>query len=123
MFADLLHSARLPCLLGGFRVADGDNLLSDDRQHFDVDSIELVEAAPAAGLRQPGEEATHHLHANAARFSLPPCLHSDNDLPQCYLEIKSFRAVKDHAHESERLGQVLRGFGLPCSGRTRRRSP
>lgn len=47
--------------LGGLGVTYGDKLLSDDRQHLDVDAVELVEAAPGAGLSQSAEEAAHHL--------------------------------------------------------------
>lgn len=32
--------------LGRLGVSDGDELLSDDGQHLDVDAIELIEAAP-----------------------------------------------------------------------------
>ena len=35
---------------GSFRVADGEKLLGDDRQDFDVDSIELIEATPSTRL-------------------------------------------------------------------------
>ena len=48
--------------LGSLGVADGDQLLSDDRQDFDVDTVEFVKAAPGARLRQTREEPPHHLH-------------------------------------------------------------
>jgi hypothetical protein len=34
--------------------------LSNDRKYFDVDSVELVKAAPSAGRSQTFEELSHH---------------------------------------------------------------
>ena len=56
----LLHPWQWP-YLRSLCVPDGDQLLSNDRQHLDVDTIELIKAAPGARLRQSGEETTHHL--------------------------------------------------------------
>jgi len=50
--------------LSGLGVADGDKLLCYDRQHLDVNTVELIEAAPGARLSQSGEEPTHHLRTN-----------------------------------------------------------
>jgi hypothetical protein len=50
--------------LGCHGVYDGDELLCDDRQHLDVDSVELVKAAPSSRLSQTGEESTHHLQTS-----------------------------------------------------------
>ncbi len=36
-------------------------LLRHDRQHFDIDSIELVETDPGAPLRETAEQLPHHL--------------------------------------------------------------
>lgn len=47
--------------LGGLSVTYGDELLSDHRQHLNVDSVELVKTAPGARLSQSAEEAAHHL--------------------------------------------------------------
>lgn len=49
--------------LGSLSVADGDELLGDDRQHLDVDAVELVKAAPRPRLSQTTEEPPHHLKA------------------------------------------------------------
>lgn len=50
--------------LGRLGVSDGDELLSDDGQHLDVDAIELIEAAPGTWLSQAAEERPHHLNIN-----------------------------------------------------------
>lgn len=47
--------------LGLFSLHDGEKLLCNDRQHLNVDPIELIKAAPGSGLGQPREETTHHL--------------------------------------------------------------
>lgn len=47
--------------LCGFGVPNGDELLGNDGQDLNVNSIELVKAAPGPGLRQAAEEAPHHL--------------------------------------------------------------
>ena len=43
------------------RVPDGGELRRDDRQHRDVDAVELVEAAPRARLTQAREDLAHRL--------------------------------------------------------------
>eukprot|EP00955_Chlamydomonas_euryale_P036898 350585-Chlamydomonas_euryale.AAC.2 len=43
------------------RVLDREQLLRDDRQHLDVDAVELVKARPRAALRQTTEELAHEL--------------------------------------------------------------
>ena len=40
-------------------VLDHLDLLSDHREHFDTDSVELVETGPAAALGETGEKAAH----------------------------------------------------------------
>lgn len=55
----------LPCLCG-FGVPNGNELLRDDRQNLDVDSIKLIEAAPGPRLCQTAEEAPHHLKPRQA---------------------------------------------------------
>ena len=47
--------------LGLLGLHDGQQLLSDDREHFNIDAVELIEAAPRPRLGQSREEATHHL--------------------------------------------------------------
>ena len=37
---------RGPAYLGHLGVPDGDELLGDDRQHLDVNAVELIKAAP-----------------------------------------------------------------------------
>lgn len=49
-----------PAESGDLSVSDRDELLRDDRQHFDVDTVELVEATPSPGRREAGEETAHH---------------------------------------------------------------
>ena len=44
-----------------FSVPNGEQLLSDDRQHLDVDTIKLIEATPCTRLSQTREKPTHHL--------------------------------------------------------------
>jgi len=40
---------------------DLQDLLSNDRQYFDIDTIELIEAGPSTSLGKPGEESSHDL--------------------------------------------------------------
>lgn len=60
-----IHSFSVPtqvCVyLSGLCITYGDELLSDHRQHLNVDAVELVKAAPGARLSQSAEEAAHHL--------------------------------------------------------------
>jgi hypothetical protein len=49
------------------RLPDGEQLLRDDREHLEVDAVELVEARPRPSLRQAGEELFHHLVVQAIR--------------------------------------------------------
>lgn len=53
--------------LGSFSIPDSDKLLSNDRQHLDVDSVELVKAAPGSWLGEPGEEFPHHFIVETVR--------------------------------------------------------
>ena len=55
--------------LGSLGVANGDELLSDDGQHLDVDAVEFIEAAPGAGLSQTREEPPHHLQTYTGHFT------------------------------------------------------
>jgi len=43
-------------------VPNCNQLLCDNRQNLNVDTIELIETTPGARLSQAGEETTHHLH-------------------------------------------------------------
>lgn len=47
---------------GCLGISDSNELLSDDWQHFYVDAIELVKAAPGTRLSQTAEERPHHLN-------------------------------------------------------------
>ena len=47
------------------RVHDAQHLLRDDREHLDLDAVELVEAAPRARLAQPRENAADRLEVVA----------------------------------------------------------
>ena len=51
----------LPLLVLIFGCFDCMKLLSDNREDLDIDSVEFVEAVPAARLRQTGEELTQGL--------------------------------------------------------------
>lgn len=50
--------------LSSFGISYGYELLSDDRQHFNVDSVKFVKTTPGSWLCQPTEEPTHHLYKN-----------------------------------------------------------
>lgn len=54
--------------LGSFGVPYGDELLSDHRQNFDVDSVEFIKAAPGAWLSETTEETAHHLEDTGERY-------------------------------------------------------
>ena len=47
--------------LGLLGLHDGQQLLSDDGEHLNIDTVELIKAAPRPRLGQSREEATHHL--------------------------------------------------------------
>ena len=59
--ACLAHMYTVRNDLGLFGLHDGEKLLCNDRQHLNVNPIELIKAAPGSGLGQPREETTHHL--------------------------------------------------------------
>ena len=42
-------------------VPDGIELRGDDRQHGDIDTVELIEASPGTALAQTGEDLTDGL--------------------------------------------------------------
>ena len=46
---------------------DAEDLLSNDWQHFDVDAVEFIKAAPKAGLRVTGKQFPHRLVIEAVR--------------------------------------------------------
>ena len=88
-----LEPARVPLKeesgdLGEERLPDGEQLLRDDREHLDVDPVELVEARPAARLRHAREELAHHL------------------------VVELVGAVEDDALDGDALGEVLGRLGL-----------
>lgn len=45
-------------------MSDGEKLLGDDGEHFNIYSIELIETRPSSLLRETGEESPHHLVLN-----------------------------------------------------------
>ena len=49
---------------GKFRVSDGQQLLSNDRENLDVNTIELVKTAPGTRLSKAREKSAHHLQGN-----------------------------------------------------------
>ena len=66
------RSGRQAAYSGDLGVPDREQLLSDDRQHFNVDPVELVEAAPGTRLSKSGEETTHHLQRGKHRERSTP---------------------------------------------------
>ena len=68
-------------------------MLGNDRKYLDEDTVELIEAGPAALLSKAREVTLHHLVVDLVR------------------------AVVDNAKDSDRLGQVLGGLRLACTGR------
>jgi hypothetical protein len=70
------------------RIKHATYLLSDHRQHLDVNTVELVEARPRASLGQTREEAAHHL------------------------VVQTVRAVEHDALHRQRLCQILYRLGL-----------
>eukprot|EP00964_Phaeocystis_antarctica_P055483 scaffold32640_cov63-Phaeocystis_antarctica.AAC.1 len=71
---------------------DGEDLLRHDREHLEVDPVELVEARPRARRGEPLEELAH------------------GDV------IEAVGAVEDDALLGERLGEVLGRLGLARAG-------
>jgi hypothetical protein len=69
---------------------DGQNLLSNDGQHFKVDAIEFVEARPGTARCKPLEELTKSLI------------------------IKTIRAVEYDTLLGNSLREIFDSFGLPC---------
>ena len=47
--------------LGCLSISYGQHLLSNNRKHFNINAIELIEAAPSSRLGKTREETTHHL--------------------------------------------------------------
>ena len=74
--------------LRGLGPLDGQDLLRDHAEHLEVDPVELVEARPGPGARQPLEELPHGQ------------------------VVQAVRAVEDDALHGDRLGQVLGGLRL-----------
>ena len=87
-----------PRLALGFRAEQLLQLLGNDGQHLDVDSVELVEAGPGASRGQSFEEF------------------SDHDV------VHLVRAVENDALFGQGLREILRGLGFPGSGRPCRRA-
>lgn len=47
--------------LSSFSIPYGYQLLSNDRQHFNVNSVKLIKTAPSSRLSKSTEETTHYL--------------------------------------------------------------
>ena len=78
------------CLLG---FHDGQQLLSNDREHFNVDAVELIEAAPRPRLGQPREETAHHLCTVHVR-----CVHEYNIHNVCHIYVTAFATFFTFLH-------------------------
>jgi hypothetical protein len=76
----------------GLGADNGEDLLRDDREHLEVDAVELVEARPRARRGEPLEELGHRE------------------------VVEAIRAVEDDALLGERLGEVLGRLGLARAG-------
>ena len=50
-----------PTYLHALSILNRDKLLRNDRQHLNVDTVELIKTTPGARLSQTGEESTHDL--------------------------------------------------------------
>ena len=81
------------------RIANGHDLLRNDRQDFNIDAVELIEARPCSSLRQPRKEFLHHLI------------------------IEAVRAVEDNDWHCKRLAEVFDTFRLASARRTRWSTP
>ncbi len=44
--------------------SDGQKLLSDNGEHFNVNSVKFIETSPGALLSQPTEKSAHHFVIN-----------------------------------------------------------
>ena len=77
--------------LGLLGLHDGEQLLCDDREHFNVDAVKLVEAAPRPRLGQSGEEPAHHL-------CVCVCVCAGGHVGQVHAGIESIMFGLCHAH-------------------------
>jgi hypothetical protein len=69
-------------------------LLSDNREHFKLDSVELIEARPGSARSKTLEKFTH------------------------LKVVKAIRAVEHNALSSEGLREILDSLGLSSTGRS-----
>ncbi len=51
--------------LSSFGISYGYELLSNDRQNFDVDSVKFIKTTPSTRLSKPTKEASHHLEESS----------------------------------------------------------
>ena len=77
-------------------LSQNQELLSNDRQHFDIDTIELIQTDPRSTLSQATKQFPHHL------------------------VIYLIRAVKHYTLDSHCLRQIFTGLSLASSSRTGR---
>ena len=75
------------------RLANLLQLLGNNREYLDKDTVELIKAGPAALLSKAREVTLHHL------------------------VVDLIRAIVDNAKDSDGLGQILGRLCLACSGR------
>lgn len=73
--------------------SNGKDLLSDDWQHFNVNSVKLIQARPWASKCKSSKKLFHHEGCNL------------------------IRAVEDNAVPSKRLCKILTRFSFTCTGR------
>lgn len=60
-YSKCLCKAVSACYLSSFGISYGYELLSNDRQHFDVDSVKFVKTTPSTRLSKATKETPHHL--------------------------------------------------------------
>ena len=58
----------------------GLDLGADDREHRDVDAVELVKAAPRSTLAQAREQLAHSLHENRITVLYKPVQYEDDTI-------------------------------------------
>jgi len=73
-------------------LSDLENLLGDHRQHFDLNTIELIKTSPGTSLGQAGEECVHEV------------------------EIDLVRAVEHNTVSGNSFGQILSRLSLTSTG-------
>ena len=98
---------------------DGQDLLRDDRQHLDVDSVELVEAAPRASLSKRNKHSNYLICSQSLgdRLQTETHLSQTREHSSHRLVVETFRAVDDDDVGAETLAQVLGRLRLARASR------